>query len=464
MARKTSAKEAPPAAPPTRSLPRTSTALAVVAFLVFAATRIWLIADFMPQSSDLGLYFHYAEQSARAHEVPYQDFSIEYPPVAWWTMAAVYRMASATHPTAAASADAQTRFESYQATYRLVMSKLDIAAALLTFLILRRRAPRFAGGLFLAYVVCTATMAHVLYDRLDLELWWWLVAWAYCWVRALDGGPAEAGWTATAYAAFGAGIAYKLAPVVGLPVLLIAEWRHPRRERMIAAAAVGLAVGLGLPFVIQLAASGPGVFGFLPFYFGRPIQIESVYAALLEATRILGAEIHVTRTVSGYNVEGGIAPVLITLSSLVTIAFNAAVLLWAVRQPRGTFDRAQAYRAACLAIVGTVIVSKVVSPQFMVWALPLLLLFVADTAPNTLRWAVAVGVGVVAIAACSTWIFPYHYFPESAGTAALIPADLTTGWPPSPLAAGVVALRNAGYLALVIGTTARWWRTPTSSR
>ena len=320
-------------------------------------------------------------------------------------------------------------------------------------LVLKRRAPARAAGLFLAYALCTAAMAHVLYDRLDTELWFWLIAWAYCWLRAADGGASESGWLFAAYAALGAGIAYKLVPITGLPLLVLCEWNQERRWRMLALAAAGLAVGLGLPFGVQMASSGFGAFGFLSIYFGRQIQIESLYGTLLAGLHLVGASIIVTRDSGGYNLEGGPAAALISASTLLTIAFNAGLIVWAARRGRGGFGRIESYRAALLAIVGTVILSKVLSPQFMVWALPLLLLLVAEISATDREWsalAVAGAAGVVVIAACTTWVFPYHYFPDGSATS-LVPAQLGVGLPDPPWELLVVALRNLGYLGLVVG-------------
>ena len=67
---------------------KTSSTLLVVAILLFVVTRCYMAFILNPRITDITLYFDYAARAIDRHETPYRDYAIEYPPVAWWTIAA----------------------------------------------------------------------------------------------------------------------------------------------------------------------------------------------------------------------------------------------------------------------------------------------------------------------------------------------------------------------------------------
>jgi hypothetical protein len=285
-------------------------------------------------------------------------------------------------------------------------------------------------------------------------VWLAFILWAYCWLRRETAGRQEAYWTVAAYATLGAGAAYKLVPALGLPLLAIVEWHGPDRRRTTARGLAGLAVGLGLPFLVQARTSGWAVFSFLAVHANRPIQIESLWASVLTVSWLWGAPIAISEGPTGYNMSGRLAPVLLVVSTVTLVVYQGAWMIWALRRHR--FTRGDAYQAACLAIAGTVMLSKVLSPQFFIWTLPLLLLVAAERSREDPRWAVGVGLAVVAVAALTTWIYPYHFFywgPDS--VTALVPRHPDAALPTSPGAFIVLGIRNAGMVALVATLIAR---------
>ncbi len=80
-----------------------------------------------------------------------------------------------------------------------------------------------------------------------------------------------------------------------------------------------------------------------------------------------------------------------------------------MRQGRG-FDRERAWRCAVWVVLGAVALSPVLSPQYFVWALPLVLLVAADVLPAQGRsWPWLIG-GVISVAILTTLVFPCTYF------------------------------------------------------
>ena len=55
---------------------------------MFIATRLWLLLGFTAQFRDSGGdYPRFARLGIDCQSAVYHDFSVEYPPVAWWLMA-----------------------------------------------------------------------------------------------------------------------------------------------------------------------------------------------------------------------------------------------------------------------------------------------------------------------------------------------------------------------------------------
>ena len=117
------------------------------------------------------------------------------------------------------------------------------------------------------------------------------------------------------------------------------------------------------------------------------------------------------------------------------LAFLAGLGLWSLRQGR-RFSRQQALATACLALCGSVILAKVLSPQYFVWALPVALLLCTQVLPRRWTYSWLAAAGLIAVARITTWIFPYHY-------GELLDPDL---WHAPWL---VLTVRNLLYLGIV---------------
>jgi hypothetical protein len=426
-----------------------------LAIVLFFLTRLYLLFFFEPLISDIPLYFQYAAETVDLHDKPYQKIQIEYPPAAWWTILAP-RLLDESHITRPEDSMQVTPvFLNYRNAFRSLMFFYDLASFIVFLLLVRRRRPELTGWAALLYVVTTAVLGHLLYDRLDVGLLLLLVLAAYAWARSLEGSGRPLAWTAAAFALVGLSISYKLIPLLGVPFLLLAEFHAPNRGKRLAAALLALAGGCGLPFLIQYAVSGSGVFALFQYHAEREIQIESLYATLMLAAGIFGAPVSVSQSHGSYNLIGTWGPAMKTMSVVLLLGFLAGLGLWALRRGR-QFRRQDAYRTACYAIAAAVILSNVLSPQYFLWAIPLLLLLAVEILPagKALPWILAAT--LVAVAALSTWIFPYHYYcaPISRfglpNSHALIPLDPKAPLAPSPAAYIVLGVRNFVYLGAIL--------------
>lgn len=353
-------------------------------------------------------------------------------------------LASDAPPDPASILPARAR---YMQTFRALMCACDVAAFALFAAIVRRRHPARTNVATVAYTVATALLADVLYDRLDCGLLLLFMATAYAWLRGADPAAGSPRWITAAYVCLGLGIAYKIVPIVALPFLLLAEWRHPDGARRVVRALIVTVIAAALPFLWQTLESGWGVFQLVLFHAGRGIQLESLWATLMAVAGPAGAPVRAVLWTGGVNLTSAIAPVVLWLSTAALVAFVGGLAIWSAR--RHAFTRDDAFRALCLAVAGAVILAKVLSPQYFVWALPLTLLLALEVLDRSRRGLVIACVTVVAIAGLTAWVFPHHYFSFKASRFGLeSPEDVVLRRPIDPSFV-LLGLRNVAYFVLV---------------
>ncbi len=358
--------------------------LLLAAVALFAVTRIYLLVFFEPPMSDVGeVYFAYAAGAIDFHQTPYQgELAIEYPPLGWWTIAAP-RLIDPRRITDARNAEQiGPIFRLYRSTFRSLMFLCDLASFLLLLLVMQKRRPAWTGWAALTYVICTALLGPMLYDRLDTGLLFLFLAWAYCWIRSLDStNPNSLRWAVAAYVAVGLGISFKLIPILSAPFLLLADGLAPGRLKRLAIVATALIAAAIGPFAIQYIVSGPALFSVFTYHSGRGIQIESLYASLMTLAAVFGLEISVNHAHGAYELDGALAPLLKMCSTVALVGFLLAAGLWALAQ-KSRFTRDDAYRLAAFVPAAAIILANVLSPQYFIWALPLLILVGAEILPE----------------------------------------------------------------------------------
>lgn len=409
---------------------RASRTSAFWAVLAFAATRFGLYVCFSASTSDVGVYFHYVVQGVDYGRTPYlqsqpkpvwlRDIrTFEYPPVAYWVMTLPRRLSSWRMPPEPNDPDLWQsyidlwfkHYAHYDHGFRGLMLLADIAAFWLFATILRRRKPEFLVWGLWAYVLSTAVLGYVLLERLDIFLTSLLLAWAYCWLRADDSPSRDWLWSAAAYAVLGLGVSFKLIPIIIAPFPLLADlhalWRKPRDARLLLGP-VALAVTALGPFAYYYALVGNDLTTMFEFHSVRGVQIESSYASAM----MLSAPAEALQCYFGYgswNLRGAHETAYLILSSLLLPAVLLGFGLRALAAPMlgEKFDRTAAYRWACVTVPVATLLAKVFSVQYLLWAVPLLLLAGAEYFPR--RRFRAIAVGSVLSCALTAFIFPHHY-------------------------------------------------------
>ncbi len=284
-------------------------------------------------------------------QVPYRDFAVEYPPGALLPMLAPELTAS------------RGNFGEYGHSFEKWMAGAGVLMTLLAALALAALGPSPPRAVAAMTLVggSPLLLGDLMLSRFDL------------WVAALTvGAVAALLWERekTSAVLLGAAIATKLFPAVLAPIGLVWIWRRKGRRAALVWTSVVVAVcaAVFLPF----AAVAPGGLGHsFGVQLNRPLQLESLGASVLIALHhTVGTTLHVFTTVS-QNVSGPGAHAAAVASSIAQVVAVVATWLLYARGPQ-TRERLVAFSAA--AVVAFVTFGKVLSPQYLVWLIPLVAL------------------------------------------------------------------------------------------
>jgi glycosyl transferase family 87 len=312
-------------------------------------------------------------------KVPYRDFGVEYPPGAL--------------PVFAAPAVGEPEFSLYNREFQILMALFGagaLGAMLVALRSLRASAERTAAALGFAALAPLALGSVILY-RYDL----WPAALTIAGLAAVLARRERLG-----FAALGLGIAAKVFPAVLIPPALAYVWRtRGRREALLC---LGAAAAIAAAFVLPFLALAPsGLWDSIEGQASRPLQIESLAsAALLAAHHAGGLELTIDSSHGSQNLGGSLPDALGAASSGLLVLVLLGLWVAAARGPASP-DRLVRYSAASVAAF--VAFGKVLSPQFLIWLIPLVPLV------RGRRGLVASGLLGLALVLTQVW-FPIRYF------------------------------------------------------
>jgi hypothetical protein len=282
-------------------------------------------------------------------EVPYRDFRPEYPPAALPTFLL---------PALLQEGEGH---DGFARAFAWLMAACGVAAVALMAVALRalRAAPaRLAAALGFAAFAPLA-LGSVVLSRYDL----WPAALTVGALAALLSGRDRLG-----AGVLGLAAAAKLYPVVLAPLAAVWIWRRRGRREALVAGALFAAVLLAC-FVPFALLAPEGVAAGLWRQLSRPLQIETLGAAAAIVLHNLGVvEVEMVGSHGSQNL-GGTPGSAIGLVHTVVQA-GALLAVWAAFA-RGTLTAERLVRYAALALVVFVALGKVLSPQFLIWLVPL---------------------------------------------------------------------------------------------
>jgi hypothetical protein len=330
------------------------------------------------QLVDWPVYLRYGDAIVHHGRIPYRDFAVEYPPGAL--------------PAFALPSLGGT----YASSFAWLMAVCGVGLVVVVAGIRRGAAfyvalaPVLAGSLILSRfdlwpaLLATAALAALLRDR--------------------DGF----GW-----ALLGAAVAAKLWPLVLVPLALVWSVRRGRTRAPFAGLAVTAAI-----FVPFAVIAPTGVWSSITGQLSRPLQIESLGAAVLTTfghPRVVTT--HGSQNLTGHGAIG---------AGFAVAQGAVLVALWVGFARGGPMTRERFIRFAAATVCAFVAFGKVLSPQFLLWLVPLVPLVAGR------RGLAAASLLAAALVLTQVW-FPQRYWAYA--------ADFHLAW--------VVLLRDLVLVALV---------------
>jgi hypothetical protein len=405
---------------------------AALALLVIALAATIRPAESIA-GSDITVYATYGTKMLDG-ELPYRDFAMEYPPGA----AAMFVL-PATRAVAGGSTDGvswtplNSSGRRYYRGFESLVVLLMATIVVLTALTLRAMArPTRTVLLSLAVVALSPLLiGEVLPERFDV----WPAALTAAALAASVRERYRVGGTM-----LGLGAAAKIYPALLLPVLVIVAFRRRgvREAVFVAGAAVGALLAVLVPFFV---ASFSGTWRSLRIQFTGGLQIESLASSVLViashvADKLSALGLPQSSDFTTQGAGGGL--IRIDLNGpgvgLTTTVMNvllpvALCLLW-VRLVRSRGDpREDLLRYSAGTFATAFVLGTVLSPQYIVWLIPLVPLV------GGRRGTTAVLLFVVAAGLTNVWI-PDKYFEYQ--------AELSAG------PASILLARNLALLAIAL--------------
>ncbi|MFL5931875.1 MAG: hypothetical protein ACJ75P_11505 [Gaiellaceae bacterium] len=330
------------------------------------------------QIVDLPVYENYGEAMTRG-DVPYRDFAVEYPPAALpvFVLPAIGGGDSDTY---------RRRFEGLMAGFGAVV----VVCVALALAALGAGLGRLAAGVAFA-AAAPLLLGSVVLSRFDL----WPAMLVAAALAAVVSGRVRVG-----SGLLGLGVAAKLWPGVLVPLVLAYVWKTRGRREALLCLAVLAAVAFAcfLPFLVLAPAD---VLDSVWRQARRPLQIESLGSALLLAGHhTFGLDVTMKSSSGSQNLQGGLPDAIAVVQGLIQVA--VLIALW-VSFARGRATRGRLVRYSAAAAVAFIALGKVVSPQFLIWLLPLVPLV------RGRRGLVASVLLAAALVLTQLW-FPYRYW------------------------------------------------------
>jgi hypothetical protein len=374
-----------PKSSPKPASERSVVAAAFAAIALFVVSWTLLHVGFYKhkQLIDTPVYQRYGNAIADG-KIPYRDFKVEYPPGAL----PVFALPGLAEP--GLNQQVSTGFRRSFETSMWLCGAAALAAMAVILRVLRRSTLNVWASLCFA-AIAPLLLGSAILSRFDL----WPAALVAAALAALVSGRLRLG-----HALLGLGVTAKLYPAVLVPLGVAFVWKRagPREALACLGFALGVIAAVFIPFV---ALSPDGVWQSLSVQLTRPLQVESLGSALLlVGHHVFGLAVTGETSHGSQNLDGNAAAWLAVVSTVL----QAGALIWiwsAFARSRG--DAEALVRSTAAALCAFIAFGKVLSPQFLIWLIPIVPLVRGRR-----------GLGASALMGCAfvltqLW-FPFRYF------------------------------------------------------
>ncbi|MBN9389512.1 MAG: DUF2029 domain-containing protein [Chloroflexi bacterium] len=321
-----------------------------------------ILNGILPTADDVDLYFRYARWTLSG-ELPYRDFTIEYPP---FSLVFFLLPAILCYPLGG------LEIERYKILFHTECFALNLATLWLAYTLFKHLYPAVTSKAHhnLAWRMAAFTFGSILISlylmqRFDVGASFLTILAIWLFYKQK---PAWSG------AALGLGFTAKLYPGILLPLVLLYflyvknDWRSIRRY--IAGFCAACAVVL-VPFLLTGA---DGLRVFLSYHLDRGIELETIFATVI----VFGSYLGLTDALSmtdhgGLGLASNWVKPLASVSTLLTVAGLLLIyfMVWRTLRKNGGRVRIDWFvNVVSLTILWFILANKVLSPQYLVWLLP----------------------------------------------------------------------------------------------
>jgi hypothetical protein len=355
----------------------------IMLFLFGLAIAVLIIVVFQTiyrmEYSATGLYLNFASKVFEG-QMPYRDFSLEYPPLAL-IFFIIPRLFTSDWLIFSVLYQAEVLIFAWLGLW--VMYKIAL------------RMGKTPWKLMTPYVLGILVIGPILGQQYDIFPAVMTLLSLYCfWL-----GRHKSSWFWLAL-----GVMTKLYPAILIPVYLIIYWRN-HQIRPLFSGIVTFSLTC-LVMLIPFLITGPQNLGsLLTYHTQRGIQIESGYSAFLMLAAKLGlTSVMVDFNYGSWNLSGPLAGTFSKLSTCIQ-ALGLLIcygFIWTQVKPgKSQFTRLGAYVLLLTSVL--LFTSKVFSPQYIIWLLPVLALVFT-------RWRLAIWTTFAVTGIFTYLIFPVNYF------------------------------------------------------
>lgn len=337
------------------------------------------------EADSRSLYFMYADKIFHG-ELPYQDFDIEYTPLA---------LPLFLLPRLFAESDI-----GYHVAFAVEMLLFDLAGLVMLWMI-SKRLGRSAVTMLIVYTIGLLALGPTIIDHFDLAAAVFLLAAVYAFMSQR---------CVTSAILLACGTMVKVFPIIILPIFAVYLIRRKRYQKLVKhMAAFGIViVVVSLPCLLIDAG---GYIDSFTYHSDRGLQAESTYASIL----LLGHEWGISTVKTDFMATSGswdiltpTADRLATISPFMTVFLLAIVYgLYFLRERSAVQSYSEEIHKrminfVLLTIGVFLIANKVFSPQYLIWLYPLIPLVSGRF--RVIHWVIYVLAGMMTM-----YIFSYHY-------------------------------------------------------
>jgi uncharacterized membrane protein YidH (DUF202 family) len=170
--------------------------------------------------------------------------------------------------------------------------------------------------------------------------------------------------------------------------------------------------------IAYLGLAWPRIFDAFEYHANRPIQMESIYSALLMLVRWHSPDVFsIVLSYGSYNIVSLYEPLLRNVASIFVLLGLLAAYVWAYRRIHAAADDRERFvyviLSCCACLVAVVSLGKVSNSQYLVWLIPIGALAGALSAGDG-RWRLVIA------CALAQAVYPFLYTTIIAGRLAPI--------------------------------------------